>query len=162
MIDAGGPNGMTSSLAVVTTGSDREIDLLETAADFSRCRDSALLVLRLASSDEYEQVAETMETIGEVEHTSYGADDIRAGLTDDARKAVAEETAGRNLSTDVLLRVIEDDERADAILEVARENDCDHVFLVGQRRSPTGKALFGDVTQKVILNFDGEITLSMD
>ncbi|WP_135667753.1 universal stress protein [Halorhabdus rudnickae] len=153
---------MASSLAVVMTGNDKEADLLETAANFSMCRDSDLLVLRLASPDEYEEVADTMETIGNVEHTSYGDDDIRDGLKNDAQKAAAEATDGMEMSTDVLLRVVDDDERADAILEVARENDCDHVFLVGQRRSPTGKALFGDVTQKVILNFEGEITLSME
>ncbi|WP_169051825.1 universal stress protein [Halorhabdus amylolytica] len=153
---------MALSLAVVMTGSDKEIDLLETATAFSECRDSGLVVLRLASPDEFEEVADTMETIGDVEQTSYGDDDIREGLKNDAQKAAAEATADTDISTDVFLRVVEDDERADAILEVARENDCDHVFLVGQRRSPTGKALFGDVTQKVILNFDGEITLSME
>jgi len=153
---------MASSLAVVMTGNEKEIDLLETAASFSDCRSSDLLVLRIASADEYEDTADTLETIGEVEQTSYGDNDIRDGLKNDAEKAAAEAVGDTDVSVDVILRIVDSDERADAIIDVAREHDCDHVFLVGQRRSPTGKALFGDVTQKVILNFDGEITLSMD
>jgi hypothetical protein len=33
------------------------------------------------------------------------------------------------------------------------------VFLAGRKRSPTGKALFGDQTQAVILDFDGAVTV---
>ena len=153
---------MAGSLAVVMAESDAEAELIETAGAFSECRDTELSVLRLASPESYESIAETMETIGEVEGTSYGDEQIREGITGNTADLVTDALGETTLSPEVTLRIVEDDERADAILEVARENDCDHVFLVGQRRSPTGKALFGDITQKVILNFDGEITLSME
>ncbi|MFC6725558.1 universal stress protein, partial [Halobium palmae] len=52
------------------------------------------------------------------------------------------------------------DDVAETVLEVAQERGCDHAFLLGKRRSPTGKALFGDVAQQVVLNFDGYVTLS--
>lgn len=45
------------------------------------------------------------------------------------------------------------------ILAEAKERDCDHIFLTGRRRSPTGKAVFGDATQSVLLNFDGPATV---
>jgi len=32
------------------------------------------------------------------------------------------------------------------------------VFLTGKKRSPTGKAVFGDRSQAIILNFDGPVT----
>ncbi|UPM44436.1 universal stress protein [Halocatena salina] len=51
-------------------------------------------------------------------------------------------------------------DRAETILEVADQHDCDHVFLTGRQRSPAGKAIFGDATQKVVLNFDGLVTVS--
>ncbi|WP_313692779.1 universal stress protein [Halorarum halobium] len=41
---------------------------------------------------------------------------------------------------------------ADAILELAEEDDADLVVVGGRKRSPAGKALFGSVTQTVILN----------
>lgn len=43
---------------------------------------------------------------------------------------------------------------ATTILEVARERDVDLVCVSGRKRSPTGKVLFGSVTQSVILSAD--------
>ncbi|MFC7097576.1 universal stress protein [Halobaculum marinum] len=41
---------------------------------------------------------------------------------------------------------------SDAILETAEETDADLIVVGGRKRSPAGKALFGSVTQTVILN----------
>ena len=43
---------------------------------------------------------------------------------------------------------------ADTILDLAEEADADLVVVGGRKRSPAGKALFGSVTQSVILNAD--------
>jgi nucleotide-binding universal stress UspA family protein len=43
---------------------------------------------------------------------------------------------------------------ARAILNVADEHDADQIVLAGRKRTPTGKALFGSVTQSVILDTD--------
>ena len=43
---------------------------------------------------------------------------------------------------------------ADVILAAADEHDVDSIVLGGRKRSPAGKALFGSVTQSVILNSD--------
>ncbi|GAA0237978.1 universal stress protein [Haladaptatus pallidirubidus] len=45
------------------------------------------------------------------------------------------------------------------IIDVAENHDCDHVYVTNRGRSPTGKALFGDTAQSVILNFDGFVTV---
>jgi nucleotide-binding universal stress UspA family protein len=43
-------------------------------------------------------------------------------------------------------------EAAKAILNVASEYDADQIVLAGRKRTPTGKVLFGSVTQSVILD----------
>lgn len=48
---------------------------------------------------------------------------------------------------------------AESILEVAREYECDHIFTIGNRRSPSGKAIFGDLAQRLVLDFDGPVTI---
>lgn len=45
------------------------------------------------------------------------------------------------------------------ILDAASEYAVDHIVLGGRRRSPAGKAIFGSVTQSVILNTDRAVTV---
>lgn len=153
---------MERGLAVLLSESDAEKALLNEAAAFSNCSDAPLAVLALVTPSEYESMANTMDQISEVEHTSYNNDTIFDGFEKNTRDIVENAIGDRDVPFEILVRVEDEEERADAILEAARENECDHVFLVGQRRSPTGKALFGDITQKVILNFEGNLTLSME
>jgi nucleotide-binding universal stress UspA family protein len=48
-------------------------------------------------------------------------------------------------------------EPAQAILNYAEEQDAEYVVVGSRKRSPTGKALFGSVTQSVLLNADRPI-----
>ncbi|NUE02088.1 universal stress protein [Halorubraceae archaeon YAN] len=48
---------------------------------------------------------------------------------------------------------------SDAILSLAADVDADLLVIGGRKRSPTGKALFGSVTQSVILESDRPITV---
>ena len=45
-------------------------------------------------------------------------------------------------------------EPAEAILREAEDEDADMICVAGRKRTPTGKVLFGSVTQAVILDTD--------
>ncbi|MDS0293401.1 universal stress protein [Halogeometricum luteum] len=49
---------------------------------------------------------------------------------------------------------------ADAIVSVADDVDADLVVVGGRKRSPAGKALFGSVTQSVILGADRPVMVT--
>ncbi|MFC7076943.1 MULTISPECIES: universal stress protein [Haloarcula] len=43
---------------------------------------------------------------------------------------------------------------ADGILDTADDRDADLIVVAGRKRTPTGKVLFGSVTQRVVLDTD--------
>lgn len=48
---------------------------------------------------------------------------------------------------------------ADEIVDYAESIDADTVIIPGRKRSPVGKAVFGSVTQDIILNGDLPVTV---
>ena len=61
-----------------------------------------------------------------------------------------------------VVTVATEEVKADRGIEIADERDCDHVFTVGRQRSLMGKAVFGDTTQRLVLNFPGFFTVQME
>lgn len=139
---------------VVTDPSDRAPELIQEAGALAEAAGVPLMVLTVVSQEEFEGDAEVMRSIADAEGTEYQrrpaeyAEDVAESAVSDLLSDfdIDTETIGRKVSTD--------DERSDVILEVARENACDYILLVGRRRRPSGKVIFGDTAQDVILNFD--------
>jgi nucleotide-binding universal stress UspA family protein len=51
---------------------------------------------------------------------------------------------------------------ASEVLRHARETDARYIVVGGRKRSPVGKAVFGSVTQEVILNTDRPVLTVID
>ncbi|AHG03767.1 stress protein [Halobacterium sp. DL1] len=58
--------------------------------------------------------------------------------------------------------IVRDDsgDTTDDIIQEAEEYDVDAIVLGGRKRSPAGKAIFGSVTQSVILNTDRPVVVT--
>ena len=151
---------MERGLFVVIGGTDAEQELFERAATFSECDDAPLVVLRLLSPEDVQSV-ESADVTSDIDRSAL-EDPVDRQFEADTENFVGGALDGTEVPHEIDIRIASEGDRATAILEAAAEHDCDHVFLVGQRRSPTGKALFGDLTQEIVLDFDGTITLSMD
>lgn len=50
-------------------------------------------------------------------------------------------------------------EPAEEIVDFAASVDADHIVVPGRKRSAVGKAVFGSVTQDVVLNADRPVTI---
>lgn len=72
--------------------------------------------------------------------------------------------AREHLETEgVETKILEDSmETVENILRTADEHEVDSIVLGGRKRSPAGKAVFGSVTQKVILNTDRPVVVTGD
>ncbi|RQG87804.1 universal stress protein [Natrarchaeobius halalkaliphilus] len=147
---------------VVVDDSETHRTLLEEAGALAAGSGGELVIFTHLSSDEVESNRETIEAISEQEGTTYDSD-VALQPSEQFATSLAEETLSDfGIEYGVETRIVEGSELADEIISTAYETDCDHVFLVGQNRSPTGKAIFGDVVQNVILNFDGLVTVNID
>lgn len=147
---------------VLLRETDRAEQLLEEAGEYADGTGARLLLLSFMSEQEYENDAEALASIGAVEDVSYDEDAILGGVEQEIEESAATAFEGRSVEHDSIVVVAEEDEHADRALEAADRHGCDHLFVVGQKRSPTGKALFGDTVQQLILNFDGYVTVTME
>lgn len=142
---------------VVTDSSDAVVEVIREAGELAAAADAPLLVLTVVTESEYEKDVDVLGTIDQIERSGFEPNPGEYAEKV-AKTAINDLLSDLALETEAVGKYVEDDgDRADAILDVAAANDCDYVFLLGRKRSPTGKALFGDTAQSVILNFDGYV-----
>lgn len=144
---------------VVVDDTETHRELLERAGELAASTGSELVLLSMLTESEFADAMETRETIASIENTGYGESDVLEMAAQSAIDLASEAFGDLDVEHRSEGAVVEEDERADTILRMAERRDCDHVFVTGRRRSPTGKAIFGDTAQSVILNFDGPVTV---
>lgn len=143
---------------VVVTDTDRSDRLLRKAGEIAATGETELVLLSVARTESYEQTHEAVASIGssDLVYTLEQAEESEKRRLTRAAKAAFE-------GVDVDYHpVVVFGREVDSILDVADAYGCDHLFIAGRRRSPTGKALFGDLTQQVLLSYDGPVTVLLD
>lgn len=145
-------------ILAVTGVTEKTKEMLREAGSIAEGTGADIVVLHVTTGDEYSARREAMESLSSGS-TGYTSDEARKG---------AAEFAG-DIADEVLSEFDVEYESAGAVgdkatktLEAADEHDCDHIFLVGRRRSPTGKAVFGDASQRIILQSDGYVTITTE
>lgn len=149
---------------VVIDDTDAHRKLLAEAGQLAHGTGATLAVLGWITPDQVEETAANLEVIEQMEGMSYSDPDSGSTARQFAHQFA--ESVFESLDDPIEFTadgiVVAEDERADEIIAVAERLGHDHIFIVGRRRSPTGKALFGDFAQRILLNFDGTVTLKMD
>jgi nucleotide-binding universal stress UspA family protein len=145
---------MERALAVVDAEESTKA-LVREAGELVADVDAELVLLHVTTNDEYEETRQSMESIPN-DATGYSVEQARVGAENFAADIGREVLAGIDAEWEAVGALGDEQTK---ILDVAAERNCDHLFVAGEKRSPAGKALFGDLTQSIILNFDGPVTV---
>lgn len=121
--------------------SDRASCVIRESESLASAFDEPIHVVHVLSKSEFMNLGQSKAENREV----VDMDTIRGVAEDIAREAVAE--GARDVDTRGLVG-----NPAKRIVDYAEEHDVRYIVVAGRKRSPTGKAIFGSVTQSVLLN----------
>lgn len=149
---------------VVVDDTDRHRSLLETAGELAAGADAELVLLPMTTTDEVNAEREAIGQVSDAHVAAYGTDTIENRLSHNTGQLAREalETVEGEVDFTVVPKIVDANTEATAILDAAEEHGCDHIFLVGRKRSRTGKALFGSLAQTIMLTFDGQVTVELE
>ena len=132
--------------------------LVQTAHELATAHDEELHVLHVIPRQEAEEHFKALREIPEFRDIALSAEDERAR---EIARRIARDALG-DVDRSRVTPVGRVGDPAEAILAVADRVGASYVVVGGRRRSPTGKALFGSVTQTVLLNAEVPTVTVMD
>jgi nucleotide-binding universal stress UspA family protein len=144
---------MNRALALVE-GDEATKDLVREAGELAAGVGAELLLLHVTTEEQFEEQADALAGLSEY-GGAYGSENARDGAEGFARDIGQEVLDGVDWQPIGALG-----DTATEVVDVAEEFGVDHVFIRGEQRSPAGKAIFGDLAQSVILNFEGTVTVT--
>lgn len=154
---------MQRALVVVEASEDLDIQPTDASKEITRLAgqlaagvDAEVYVMHVTSEERFQDRLDQLSSVEELD-VQYDVETAARGAQQFAANVANEVLADLDVDITAIGRLGEIEEK---VLAVADEYDCDHLFITGRRRSPTGKAIFGDLAQSLILNFDGPVTVT--
>lgn len=144
---------------VVVDASESSKHVLREAGAIAAAMGAELRLLHVTSNSKFEEDRKAMESLAMTDLGQYDVEQAEAGASQFASELADEVLGEGDVAYEALGAV---GEKADVVLAAVEDRDCDHVFIGGRKRSPTGKAIFGDAAQQVILNANVPVTIVTD
>lgn len=133
---------------LVAINDERYERAVEIAADLAETYDDTLIALHVVPQEDFQEHRESIRDIPE-----FG--DFAVDQAAESGQAFAERVVTTTLQNPETLE-IESMGRvgdlSDEVLSVVDEVEPRFLVISGRRRSPTGKAIFGDAAQRILLN----------
>lgn len=128
------------AIVAAVDGGKNSGNVVETGHDLATAYGETLYVVHVITESDFESKHENSP--------EYYRDDARHEASRVAERVV-EESVGEAENVKAVGRV---GNVADQVIDFAEGNDARFIVTGGRRRSPTGKAVFGSDTQKILLN----------
>lgn len=144
------------TILVAIDGTDRAKETLVLANDLANAYDDPLVVLHVIPRKDYNAHKEALQNIPEFKDFSINQE---ADSAERFAQRITEETLEDPVKTISFEGRVGD--IAEETLAAAQDLDPRYLVVSGRRRSPTGKAVFGDAAQQILLNADCPVVTKM-
>lgn len=142
---------------IVVDPIDPTKQFIKQAGEIAEATGAEIFLLHITEESEYDKTQTALSDLNAMEGRNYDVDQAAEGAKQLAEE-VGNEVFGSNGPPFESIGKVGD--TSTQVLNVADEYDCDHIFIAGRKRSPSGKAIFGDAAQRVILNSNAPVTIT--
>lgn len=139
-------------IVAAISGSDQSTAIAAQADELARAFDDELHLVHVIEETEYTRLVEKRSSVRETGPEGSIEDDAAAAAVEGIDKAL-------DADYEIVGRVGTPRKK---VVEYADEVDARYVVVGGRVRSPTGKALFGSVTQSILLNTERPVVTIME
>lgn len=134
--------------------------LLQEAAEHAVGADAELVLLSILTEEEYDHDLEAIDRIENLERIDLGEHprDIARSIGERIAETVLDPY---DIEFTVVGRYVQD-EIVQTVLTEATDRNCDHIYLLGRRRSRFGAIFTRDPLREALNEFDGFVTIGRE